>query len=74
VNAFLAKLAEILDAPEVRETDALTDFVNWDSLSVLSTIAWIDSQYGVNLSAHDLKDVRTVGDIWAIVQSRTGKS
>ena len=70
MNEFCQKIADVLEIDEVKETDALTDFPEWDSLSVLSVIAMLDAKYGVNITATDLKDVQTIGDLWKLVQSR----
>jgi acyl carrier protein len=70
MNEFLSKIAGILEVPEVKPTDELKVFPQWDSLSVLSVIAMLDSQYGLNLHASDLKQAATAGDLWNLVQSR----
>ena len=70
MNEFCSKVADVLDVPQVSETDVLADFPEWDSLSVLSVVAMLDSNYGVNLSATDLKGIRTVADLWDLIQSR----
>jgi acyl carrier protein len=70
MNEFCEKLAESLDVLEVQATDVLSSFPTWDSLSVLSTIAMIGSTYGVNLNALDLKNVRTVTDLWNLAQAK----
>jgi acyl carrier protein len=69
MTEFLEKLAECLDRSSVAETDVIVEFPEWDSLSVLSVIAMLDSSYGVNLVAGDLRQVRTAADLWRIVQS-----
>ena len=70
MNDLCERLVDILDVEEVKETDVLADFPAWDSLSVLSTIAMLDSKYGVNVTAMDLKGVRTVADLWKLTQAR----
>jgi acyl carrier protein len=70
MNDFCTKIAEILDAESVNENDVLGDFQEWDSLSVLSTIAMLDAKYGVNVTAMDLKDVQTVADLWNLTQAK----
>jgi acyl carrier protein len=70
MNEFLAKIASILEVGAVRETDELKAFPQWDSLSVLSVIAMLDASYGVNLRATDFGPIKSVGDLWALVQSR----
>ena len=70
MNEFLQKLADCLDRSSVSEEDVIVEFPEWDSLSVLSVIAMLDADYGVNLVAGDLRGVRTSADLWALVQSR----
>jgi len=70
MNDFLAKIAAILEVDGVRETDELKAFAQWDSLSVLSVIAMLDASYGVNLRATDFGPIKSVGDLWTVVQSR----
>ncbi len=69
MNEFCTKIAEILDVDAVAEDDQLSDFPEWDSLSVLSVIAMLDARYGVNVTALELKGVRTVGDLWKLTES-----
>jgi len=60
---FLNKLAEILEVDEVKREDVLEEFENWDSLTVLSIVATLDANYGLNLTSGDLKKVKTVGEL-----------
>jgi acyl carrier protein len=66
MNEFNIKLANILDIEEVGENDILANFAAWDSLSILSIIAMLDSNYGVNITANDLKNIQTVGELWRL--------
>jgi acyl carrier protein len=70
MNEFLAKIAAILEVEGVRESDELKAFTQWDSLSVLSVIAMLDANYGVNLRAADFGPIKSAGDLWNLVQSR----
>lgn len=70
MNEFLLRIAECLDRGSVAETDVLVEFPEWDSLAVLSVIAMLDASYGVNVHAGELEQVRTVTDLWNLVQSR----
>ncbi len=72
MNEFLKQLAGILEVDEVKETDELRSFPQWDSLSVLSVIAMLDASYGVNLRAADFGPVKTAGDLWNLVQANKG--
>ena len=70
MDEFLTKIAEILEVEAVSEKDDLKGFPQWDSLSVLSVIAMLDANYGVNLRAADLATVKSVGELWRSVQSK----
>jgi acyl carrier protein len=70
MSEFLNKIANILEVDEVTETDELKAFQQWDSLSVLSVIAMLDADYGVTLHAADFGPIKSVGDLWSLVQSR----
>jgi len=70
MNEFLKQVAGILEVDEVKETDELKAFPQWDSLSVLSVIAMLDASYGVNLRAADFGPIKTIGDLWNLVQSK----
>jgi len=70
MNEFCARIAEILDVESLTDHDVLAECPEWDSLSVLSVIAMLDARYRINVTALQLKDVRTVGDLWALVQAK----
>jgi acyl carrier protein len=70
MNEFLPKVARILEVDEVKETDDLKAFPQWDSLTVLSVIAMLDADYGINLRAADFQQISTVGDLWKLVQAK----
>ena len=40
------ELAELLEVDEVKGNEVLSDFECWDSLTVLSIIAWASENYG----------------------------
>jgi acyl carrier protein len=70
MNDFLKKIAGILEVESVSETDDLKAFPQWDSLSVLSVIALLDADYGVNLKAADFAEVNSIGELWTLVQAK----
>lgn len=70
MNEFLEKLAGILEVESVKEADDLKAFPQWDSLAVLSVIAMLDANYGVNLHASDFQQVGTAVDLWNLIQSK----
>jgi acyl carrier protein len=70
MNAFLTKVAGILEVPEVKEADELKAFAQWDSLSVLSIIAMLDADYGVNVHASQFGSLKTADNLWNFIQAR----
>ena len=70
MDNFFKKIADILEAESVKETDDLKEFAQWDSLSVLVIISMVETDYGINLQAVELKRAKTAGDLWNAVQSK----
>lgn len=73
METFLSKLAEILEVDEVRPSSVLRDFAEWDSLSALSVIAMLHSDYGVSVGASDLKNASTAEDLYELVVHKVQK-
>jgi acyl carrier protein len=69
MSDFFKRIAGILEVDNISEGDDLKAFAQWDSLSVLSVIAMLDANYGVNLRAADLGGIKSAGDLWNLVQS-----
>jgi acyl carrier protein len=69
-NEFLAELAAILETSrdELSDDFELTE-ANWDSLTILSTIALIDSAYEITVPADDLTAARTIGELRALIET-----
>jgi acyl carrier protein len=72
MTEFLKQIATILEVEEVKDTDDLKAFPQWDSLSVLSVIAMLDANYNINLRAADFGPIKSAGDLWNLVQSKKG--
>jgi len=70
---FYVKLAEILEVEEIKPEDDLRQFENWDSLTALSILATLDASYGVNLTAGELRQIKTAGELAATAESRRPK-
>lgn len=73
MDNFFVQLSEILEVDEVKPEDVLQDFENWDSLTVLSLLATLDADYGVNLTSNDLRQIRTAGELAGTVESHIRK-
>lgn len=69
---FFANFAEVLDLDDDNSLSENTEFKNleeWSSLSALGLMAMIDEQYGVSLTAADIRGSKTIGDIIEKIKS-----
>ena len=67
MDDLFPKLAEIFEVDAVSPDDVLQEFETWDSLTELSILAMLDSTCGVNMTARELRQFRTAGDLAAAV-------
>jgi len=70
MKIFLQSLADILEVDEVKPTDLLADFEEWDSLSVLSIMAMVDADHHVTLSAGEIKGIGTAENLWKHIEGK----
>lgn len=61
---FLEQMQDVLqtDAELTYET-VLDELDEWDSLSIMATMAFLDKNFGVKVKIADLKTLATIGDI-----------
>ena len=69
---FKSEMAELLEVDSVSESDKLQEFESWDSLTSLSIIAFVDEKYSVSISAKDLIESETIGNLEKLVLSKSG--
>lgn len=63
---FLTQMQDVLQTDEELTFDTvLDDLVEWDSLSVMATMAFLDKEFGVKTTMKDFRDVKTIGDLAA---------
>jgi len=67
---FKTELAEILEVDSILDTDELVSFDCWDSLTILSIIAWASENYYVTLSAAEVKKSNTVVGLENLIKSK----
>ncbi len=74
-NQFLAHIKEVLEIEdrEILLTDVFRNYDEWDSLALLSLIALLDDEYGVEIEEKVLKTLLTLEDLYQEVQTRTVK-
>ncbi len=63
-------LEEIMELDEgtLKPEDALDSYPEWDSVTILSLISWMDETYGKTVSGEDFKNLKTVADVIAIME------
>jgi acyl carrier protein len=69
-DEFLNALAEILEEETVKEEDVLGEFEAWDSLTILSIIAYASSNLHVVLNNKEIRDCTTVADLIELIESK----
>lgn len=70
ITEFYKKLAVILEVEEIKPENLLSDFEAWDSLSILSVIVMADSDYGLTIYARDIKELKTVEDLFLFIKEK----
>lgn len=73
MDEFLREMAEILEEDNVSPDAELKDFESWDSLAVLSVVALGDAEFGVNMSAQEINEAKTVGDLYQRIVAKQAK-
>ncbi|MDR2036304.1 MAG: phosphopantetheine-binding protein [Bacteroidales bacterium] len=67
---FEKDMAEVLEVDTVELDDELSGFDCWDSLTILSIIALADENYSVTLSAAEINDAKTIGNLKKLIISK----
>ncbi len=69
---FFEQLKEIfeLNAGEININDKFRDYEKWDSLTALTVIAMLDSEFGIVLESREFNKLITVGDLLSEVKKR----
>lgn len=71
-NEFISKFAEALEIEDASQLNATTEFRTldeWDSLAYLNIIAMLDEEYDIQIENAEFKQLKTIGDIVAFVES-----
>ncbi len=73
INEFIENFAEIFDEVNSEELSAETVFRNideWSSLNALSVLALSNELFDVELTAQELRNAQTIGDIYNTITSK----
>ena len=63
---FLVQMQDVLQTEtELTMETVLDELDEWDSLSMMATMAFLDKNFGIKLKIVDLKALTTMGDIAA---------
>ena len=54
MEELVANIAEVLEEEDLDLTRKFTDYDEWDSLSALSIIALLNSDYGIQMKASEI--------------------
>lgn len=67
-SEFYLNLEEMLkmSAGSAHGGVVLADIWNWDSLSVIEFISFVDDSFGITIPAHEINACRTMGDLAAL--------
>jgi acyl carrier protein len=72
-HEFLEGFSETLQHPKADLTgsEALRDIPEWDSLAVVSLMAWVDEKCGVTISPDAIRKAASVNDLFEAVEAIT---
>jgi acyl carrier protein len=73
INDFVAKFAELFEETDTTNFCGATNFRDndeWSSLIGLSVIAMVDEEYDVTLKGDDVKNSKTIEDLFNVVKSK----
>ena len=70
----IAKLEEMMELEEgsLTEETLLDDVDEWDSVAAISYIALLDEEFGVSISAKEIKSFKTVADAISYMHTASG--
>jgi len=70
---FVKNFALQFEETDTNEFSPKTQFKNlseWSSLVALSILAMIDEEYDVSLKGDDIRNSKTIGDLYNVVQNK----
>ena len=68
MEKFYVELASLLEVDLIDPSRDLESYENWDSLTILSLIAILDSDFGVNMTSKDIARFKTASELFAKLQ------
>ncbi len=72
-DKLINALAEALemDSDKIKMEDILRDYENYSSLTELSVLAMLDSEFGIEIEMNEFNKYKTVDDLMQLVSGHT---
>jgi acyl carrier protein len=67
---FESSISELLEVDSIEMNDELASFDCWDSLTILSIIAFSSDEYDVTLSADEINNAKTVSGLKKLIENK----
>lgn len=65
-DEFLVEMQDVLQTDDTLAPETvLGDLAEWDSLSMMATMAFFDKNFGVKIGLKDFKEMNTMSDLIA---------
>jgi len=65
-DEFLVQMQDVLQTDDnLTAETVLDDLAEWDSLSMMATMAFFDKNFGVKIGLRDFKEMNTMSDLIA---------
>ena len=63
---FLEKMQDVLQTDDTLTAETvLGDLVEWDSLAIMATMAFLDKNFGIKVGLKDFIEMNTMADLMA---------
>lgn len=69
MEKFKEKLIDIFEVSSISNNDVIKDFDTWDSLTLLSLIAAVDSEFNIQINATLFDQVNTIGELLVYLEN-----
>ena len=70
MKEIIEAIAELVEEEEINEQDILNEFEEWDSLTILSIIAFFNEKYNITMSATEINNSKTVDGLLKLIKSK----
>lgn len=75
INTFIQNIEENIDAIEagtLAPDTCLRELPAWDSLAVLSMLAMVDAEFGVQITGTEINDCGSITEVLEVIHSKQG--